>query len=85
MKPINKYIVIDPIDEQLVSSSGLILSTEDAKAFRYKKATVVESGNQVDTINKGDVIYYDKNAGHSMMIGDSTYTIILERDVVVVV
>ena len=50
MKPINKYIVIDPIDEQLVSSSGLILSTEDAKAFRYKKAKVVEPGTQVDTI-----------------------------------
>lgn len=84
MKPINKYLVIDPIDEQLVSSSGLILSTEDAKSFRYKKATVVEPGTQIDTIHKGDVIYYDKNAGHSMMIGDATYTIILERDVVVV-
>ncbi len=85
MKPINKYIVISPIDEQLVSSSGLILSTEDAKAFRYKKATVVEPGTQVDTINKGDVIYYDKNAVNSIMIGDSTYTIILKRNVVVVV
>lgn len=72
MKPINKYLVIDPIDEQFVSSSGLILSTEDAKSFRYKKATVVESGTQIDTIHKGDVIYYDKNAGHSMMIGDVT-------------
>jgi len=50
MKPINKYIVIDPIDEQLVSSSGLILSTEDAKAFRYKKANVVESGRTLVTL-----------------------------------
>ena len=30
------------------------------------------------------IIYFDKAAGHSMIINDETYTIIEERDVVVV-
>tara|TARA_R110000751_G_scaffold135641_1_gene238488 strand:- start:735 stop:992 length:258 start_codon:yes stop_codon:yes gene_type:complete len=84
MKPINKYIIILPIEEEMVSSSGLLLSAEDSKSFRYKKARVIESGTQVDSIKTGDVIYFDKTAGHSMMIGNDTYTIIVERDVVVV-
>jgi co-chaperonin GroES (HSP10) len=84
MKPINKYIIILPIEEEMVSSSGLLLSAEDSQSFRYKKARVIESGTQVDSIKTGDVIYFDKTAGHSMMIGNDTYTIIVERDVVVV-
>tara|TARA_R110000803_G_scaffold56951_1_gene114627 strand:+ start:3733 stop:3990 length:258 start_codon:yes stop_codon:yes gene_type:complete len=85
MKPINKYLVITPIEEQLTSASGLLLSAEDAQSFRYRKALVIEPGTEVTTIKRGDVIYFDRNAGHSMMIKDETYTIILERDVVVVV
>ena len=85
MKPINKYLVITPIEEQLTSASGLLLSAEDAQSFRYRKALVIEPGTEVTTIKRGDVIYFDRNAGHSMMIEDETYTIILERDVVVVV
>ena len=31
-----------------------------------------------------DVIYYDKNAGHKMMLEEEVVTIIYERDIVVV-
>lgn len=78
-------MVITPIEEQLTSSSGLLLSSEDAQSFRYKKALVIAPGTEVSSIKSGDLIYFDRNAGHSMMIKDETYTIILERDVVVVV
>ena len=84
MKPINKYIVIQKIEEELKTESGLILSQEDAKNFRYAKAKVVKVGSNIDVINEDDLIYYDKSAGHGMLINDNPYTIILERDVVVV-
>lgn len=83
-KPINKYIVIKKVDEELRSGSGLILSQEDASNFRYAKASVVRVGSNVDVINDGDLIYYDKSAGHTMLIEDEPYTIIREADVVVV-
>jgi len=31
------------------------------------------------------LIYYDKSSGHTMLIENEPYTIILERDVVVVI
>ena len=83
-QPINKYIVVQKIEEELKTESGLILSQEDAKNFRYAKANVVRVGSNVEVINDGDLIYYDKSAGHSMLISDNPYTIILERDDVVV-
>lgn len=84
MQAINKYIIIETVTEEIKTSSGLLLSGEDANEFRYKKGVVVNPGTNVDTIKKGDVIYYDKSSGHSMVLNDNKYTIILERDVVVV-
>lgn len=84
MKAINKYIIIEKISEEMKTESGLLLSGEDANEFRYSKGRVVNPGTNVETVNEGDVIYYDKSSGHTMVIQDKKYTIILERDVVVV-
>jgi co-chaperonin GroES (HSP10) len=84
MKPIGKYIVIEKIEEALKTESGLLLSQEDASGFRYQKGKVVKPGTDVSVIDAGDIIYYDKAAGHSMFVKDKSYTVILERDVVVV-
>lgn len=84
MLPIGKYIVITDIEEEVKTSSGLMLSANDAAEFRYKKATVVKPGSDVTVINEGDVIYYDKGRSFKMLISDTQYTIIQERDVVVV-
>ena len=84
MNPIGKYIVIKTIKEELKTESGLLLSSQDASDFRYKKGEVIKPGTQVDVIQEGDIIYYDGSAGHQMIIEDNPYTIIQERDVVVV-
>jgi chaperonin GroES len=84
MKPIGKYIVIKNIDEELKTESGLILSGEDMNQMRYKRGLVIEAGTEVPHIKKDDDIYYDKAHGFTMLINDVQYTIIQERDVVVV-
>ena len=52
--------------------------------FRYKRGVVVEPGTEVTDIKKGDKIYFDKSHSFAMIINDGQYTIIQERDVVVV-
>lgn len=84
MQPIGKYIVIKEIEEQIKTSSGLLLSQEDTNNFRYKKGLVIKEGTEVSVIKKDDEIYYDKRAGYTMMIKEKPYTIISERDVVII-
>jgi co-chaperonin GroES (HSP10) len=84
MKPIGKYILIKTIEEEVKHSSGLLLSSDDVNQMRYKKGLVVKPGTDVDVIQEGDSIYYDTRAGYMMIINGDTYTIIVERDVVVV-
>jgi len=82
--PINKYILITTIDEQIKTESGLLLTGSDADKFRYKKGLVVKPGTNVEVIKENDMIYYDKGAGYTMLIDNIPYTIIREADVVVV-
>ncbi len=84
MRPINKYILVNKIDEEVKTQSGLLLSAEVVVGYSYRKAKVVKPGTEVNDINEGDVIYYDKRAGYTMLIEDRHVTVILERDVVVV-
>ena len=84
MKPVGRYIIIKTITEEVKTSSGLLLSQSDVEDFRYKKGKVIKPGTEVTVIKADDMIYYDKNAGHTMMIHDNTYTIIQEREVVIV-
>jgi|TARA_R110000824_G_scaffold397495_1_gene600441 co-chaperonin GroES (HSP10) len=84
MKPIGKYIIIKAITEELKTKSGLLLTASDAEEFRYKKGKVVKSGTNVSEINENEIVYYDKSAGFSLLINDESYTIITERDIVVV-
>jgi co-chaperonin GroES (HSP10) len=84
MTPIGKYIIIKNIDESIKTESGLLLSGEDANQLRYKRGLVVAPGTEVAVIEQGDELYYDKAHSFTMLIDDTQYTIISERDVLVV-
>lgn len=85
MKAIGKYILIKIANEEERTESGLLLSGKDSSSFRYARGVVVEPGTLVEAIKKDDTIYYDKSASFTMLINEQQYTIIQERDVVVVV
>ena len=77
--------MVKDIQENVKTESGLILSGEDTNQLRYKRGMVIAPGTDVDAIEEGDELYYDKAHSFTMLIDDMQYTIIQERDVVVVV
>jgi co-chaperonin GroES (HSP10) len=85
MKAIGKNIVVKNVDEEVKTLSGLVLTSDDTNQLRYKRGIVVEPGTDVLTLQQGDDIYYDKAHGYTMIIHDIQYSIIQERDVVIVI
>lgn len=78
-------MVINKVTDNETTDSGLVLSNEEADInLRYRKGVVVQPGSDVYNIKAGDTIYYDRNAGHSLLIDGVSHSVILERDVVVV-
>ena len=85
MKAVGKYIVVKPLKEEKVKTSGgLILGEKHREDVRYKTAEVLVVGHEVNAVKKGDKIYYDKASGFNIEIKNNIYKVIKEFDVVIV-
>ena len=84
MKAVNHYLVIERIKDEPTKVGGLILTEQTDEDNRYLKAKVISIGNIVEGINEGDIIYYDKHAGHGIQHKDKFYGVIKQQDVVLI-
>ena len=84
MKAVNHYIIIEPVKEGPKKVGGLILTEEIDEDNRYLKAKVISIGNLVEGIHAGDIIHYDKHAGHGIQHKDKFYGVIKQMDVVLI-
>jgi co-chaperonin GroES (HSP10) len=84
MQAINDYVIVDRIKEEPKKVSGLILTDKTDEDNRYKKANIISVGNLVEGVKNGDVIFYDKHAGHDIGYNDELYRVIRMRDIVLV-
>ena len=84
MKAVNYYIIIELVKEAPKKVAGLIITDDINEDNRYKKAKVISVGNLVEGINKGDVVYYDKHAGHGIQHKNKFYGVIKQQDVVLI-
>ena len=84
MQAINDYVIVDKTKEGPKKVGGLILTDETDETNRYRKANIVSVGNMVEIVTKGDVVFYDKHAGHDIGYNDELYRVIRMRDIVLV-
>ena len=84
MKAVNDYIVVDKEKIGPKKIGGLILTEDLDENNRYIKATIISTGNLIEGLKDGDVVYYDKHAGHGITWKDTMYQVIRGRDVVLV-
>ena len=84
MKAVNHYLIIERIKDEPTKVGGLILTEQTDEDNRYLKAKVISIGNIVEGIKEGDVIYYDKHAGHGIQHKDKFYGVIKQQDVVLI-
>jgi|TARA_Y100000033_G_C2690445_1_gene83482 co-chaperonin GroES (HSP10) len=84
MQAINYFIVIRKIKEAPKKVGGLELTEDQNKDVRYLKAEVVSVGDKVQGVEPGNIIRYDKHAGHGIEWQDELYHVINLGDVVIV-
>ena len=84
MKAINRYIIVKKIKEGPKKVAGLIMTDDTDVDNRYLKGTIISCGNLVEGLKDGDMIYYDKHAGHDISWENTLYRVIRDGDVVLV-
>ena len=84
MKAVNTYIVVDKIKEPEKKIKGLLLTENLDEDNRYSRGKVISVGNLVEGISDGDIIQYDKHAGHGMEWKEKLYYVVRVNDVVII-
>jgi len=84
MKAINDVVVVKDIKGEQKKIAGLIMTEETDTENRYKKANIVTCGNLVEYVKPGNIVFYDRHAGHSISYNDDIYKIIRLKDIVLV-
>lgn len=85
MRAVGKFLVIKEHKETgTKTKGGLLLSEAQREDIRYRKASVVSTGDEVNYIKKDHEIYYDRRAGYNVELKKEIYRVIREQDVVIV-
>jgi co-chaperonin GroES (HSP10) len=84
MKAINYYIIIEKIKEEPKKVGGLELTEKQDSDVRYLKGKVISVGDKIEGLKEGDIIRYDKHAGHGIEWNDILYYVITVKDVVII-
>jgi len=84
MKAVNNYIIINKIKQEPKKSNGLIITDNHTKDIRYLKGKIISIGELTEGLNEGDIIYYDRHAGHGIELDDTLFHVIRQQDVVLV-
>lgn len=84
MQAINHFIVIEKIKEAPKTIGGLEITESQNNDVRYLKGKVISVGNKIDFLKEGDIVMYDKHAGHGITWKEKHYFVITINDVVIV-
>lgn len=68
MQALNIYVIIEKVKEAPKKIAGLELTETQNKELRYLRAKVISVGDQVpkDVLQPGQIVRYDRHAGHEI-------------------
>jgi co-chaperonin GroES (HSP10) len=84
MQAVNFYVIIDKIKEAPKKVGGLELTEKQNTDVRYLKGKVVSVGDQVSNVKEGDLVRYDKHAGHGIEWDNKLFFVIKAMDIVLI-
>ena len=85
MKAIGKNIIVE-ISKLGVSETkgGLLLAEKQREDIRYAEGKILSAGSDIIGLKPNDLIYFDKNNSHQILIGQELYNVVRMDHVVVV-
>ncbi len=84
MRAVSYYMIVKTIKEKK-QIAGLDITDSIDSENRYLKGEIISNGDLIpEVLKEGDIIYYDKHAGHSITKEDTIYQVIKLNDVVIV-
>lgn len=87
MRAVSVYIIIENIKLAPKTIAGLEISESIDSNDRYLKGKIINKGDLCppdNILKEGDIIYYDKHAGHEITYKNKLYYVITIKDIVII-
>lgn len=91
LKPIGDRIIVEPMGAEEVTKGGIVLpdsakeKPQEGKVLEVGPGKLLNNGKAVEIdVKKGDVVIYSKYGGSEVKIGDKTYVILREDDILAI-
>jgi chaperonin GroES len=88
IKPFADRVLLEPVEEEKVTESGIYLPETSKEKPVMAKVVEVGPGKTNDegkliplTVKQGDVVVFSKYAGTEVKVGDKTFLIVNETDI----
>lgn len=91
IKPLFDRIVIEPLDVEEKTKSGIVLLAKDQEKPQIARVTAVGPGGVVDgkdvkmVVKVGDKVLYSKYAGSEFKVDGKDFTVMRQSDVLAIV
>jgi co-chaperonin GroES (HSP10) len=82
MKVVLSNILVKEIKEDVKSSSGLYLG--DGQDIKFHKGKVISTGEDIDKVNIGDIIWFDVHRTYPITYEGQEYIIMDYENVVII-
>jgi co-chaperonin GroES (HSP10) len=82
LKPIKNNVVLELIDKEKVTSSGIVLPSADP--VEANKGKVVSLGPDVEMVKEGDMVLPNWNAARQIKYNEFEYYVVSEDDIVLI-
>ncbi len=83
MKAIGFNIVVEEINEKIMSGDIIITSSVDSDV-RHKKGKIVTVGDKVTEVEVNDIVYYDARYSSNMRLSDGKKIVLVEERGIVI-
>jgi chaperonin GroES len=87
LKPLGNRVVVEPISEEEVTKSGIILpDTIDKEKKAEGKILAIGAGEKIVALGLkvGDKVLFGKYAGEEVKVGNTEYKILTDEDVLAI-
>lgn len=84
MKAINDHVLIKAVKQAPKKVGGLLITDHTDTEGRYVNGEVVSISEGFEYVKDGDIVWYDRHAGHSITYDGDLYRVIRIRDIAMV-
>ncbi len=82
LKPTTGYVLIEPLEKEVKTSSGIYLP--DNASEKPQKGKVLAAGLKTSPVKIGDIVFYKKWGGNDVKIDNKEYLFVKFEDILAV-